>query len=630
MSNNEKIKVLISIPSLLHKSIYLPYIWGRLKTYVECDYDKHVNVEWLDPLYFHEIPDDIPECDVLGLSCYVWNWEKNLEIARISKQLNPNCFVIAGGPQVPYNQKNFFELYPEIDAVCYSEGEHIFAEVLYNLSNNISVDIDGMLLKTNPNKTRKLVPKMELGELTSAWLHCKDDFLRFEQEIRNQKKRVNVLLETNRGCPYKCAFCDWGSATNSKIKKFNFETIMQEIDFMCQLNPELVFVADANFGILELDLEFIKRFVRNINNYNMSRMQVNICPAKNKKHISNESLRLLYENKLAINSVVSFQHTDDEVLSIMDRDNIKVINSVEEVKEYNRIGIPSAGVLIIGNPGDTLSKLKGAFDDLLCMGFHDEIRLHDYMLLPNAPAAAPEYVEKWKIGYIEKMYLESPDRTPFKTRFIAECFSFTKNDYIEMQLYSSFIQSMHNLSLFKFVAMLAYHSYNVSYTEFYDQILQIPIIKTILDEVRSDLNEYVLGDKQHKFITYHNKMLNYENYIFLRCIENLNEVYQFDTYGKDIMELQRNIVVNGQPKKDFVLDYDFKRYFHNIQQLEINERGMFMPEKIKTNYKFKHFSVGPYEDIDTTNFKIKDITNKVLGRLTNYRHRITYYNNVLQ
>ncbi len=31
---------------------------------------------------------------------------------------------------------------------------------------------------------------------------------------------VFVTIETNRGCPYGCTFCDWGSATASRIRQF--------------------------------------------------------------------------------------------------------------------------------------------------------------------------------------------------------------------------------------------------------------------------------------------------------------------------------------------------------------------------------------------------------------------------
>ena len=32
-------------------------------------------------------------------------------------------------------------------------------------------------------------------------------------------------LETNRGCPYGCTFCDWGSATLSRIRKFDLDRV---------------------------------------------------------------------------------------------------------------------------------------------------------------------------------------------------------------------------------------------------------------------------------------------------------------------------------------------------------------------------------------------------------------------
>ena len=88
-------KVLISNPSISY-SVY-PYLWARFKTFIDCDYDKDINVEWLEPLYEHfpTLPDD--DFDILVISCYVWNYEKQIELAREAKKKNPNVFVFAGG-----------------------------------------------------------------------------------------------------------------------------------------------------------------------------------------------------------------------------------------------------------------------------------------------------------------------------------------------------------------------------------------------------------------------------------------------------------------------------------------------------------------------------------------------------
>src|SRR4029453_162177 len=36
--------------------------------------------------------------------------------------------------------------------------------------------------------------------------------------------------ETNRGCPYSCSFCDWGSSTMSKLRRFGMERVAPEIN----------------------------------------------------------------------------------------------------------------------------------------------------------------------------------------------------------------------------------------------------------------------------------------------------------------------------------------------------------------------------------------------------------------
>ena len=33
------------------------------------------------------------------------------------------------------------------------------------------------------------------------------------------------MLESNRGCPYGCTFCDWGSATLSKVRNFDLDRV---------------------------------------------------------------------------------------------------------------------------------------------------------------------------------------------------------------------------------------------------------------------------------------------------------------------------------------------------------------------------------------------------------------------
>ena len=64
-----------------------------------------------------------------------------------------------------------------------------------------------------------------------------------------------MIWETNRGCPFSCSFCDWGSATNSKVFRFEVARLGAGSDLMAERTLGFVLDADANFGALKRDLE---------------------------------------------------------------------------------------------------------------------------------------------------------------------------------------------------------------------------------------------------------------------------------------------------------------------------------------------------------------------------------------
>lgn len=622
-------KVLISNPCLHPYSIYPPYLWARFKTYIDCDYDKDISVDWLEPIYEHHAKLPEEDFDILVLSCYVWNYEKNIELARKAKEKNPNLFVIAGGPQVPFNDVNVWKEYDSVDAICYSEGEKVFADFLYAWQNNESLDVDGVLLKTNPTKPKITVPKLTLTNLTSPYIYCKDEMEVYCKRIKAKGKeyRLNLIWETNRGCPYSCTFCDWGMATNSKVKRFNKDMLFEEVKVMMSWLPDLIFIADANWGAYNDDVELVQALVneRYKNNYITT---VVFCAAKNKKTAVNKSLELLHKADMNGGSNhIGFQHFDPEVLKIIKRDNIKTTKSMEELTETYNSGIDVIGILILGNPGDTVEKWKDSLFQLLYLQFHDDIKVHDFMLLPNAPAAQPEYMEKYKIGYVDKFYNEKPgeNRTLYKTKFITESFSFTRDDWVEMQIWSYFIQACHTLGLFRFISLFAYHAKNIRYEDFYETVFNIPVVKEIIEELRVILKEYVHGDRQDKFITYENEPISNDNFIYIRIAEHLEEVYaslesQLDLgeYTDDIFKFQSNVSYNYMHKRNFELNYNFRDWFSKALKLAPFQKINILPERSTTIYEF-----------DKLPKLSKDEIKRALDRAPNYRHRIALHGELL-
>ena len=119
--------------------------------------------------------------------------------------------------------KNFFEDKPYIDYLIHQEGEISFTGLLQSFVGmkeddtvpGISINKDGKTLMTGPSQRI-----MDLSAVPSPYTMGLFDHL----PEMYPGKIWNAVLETNRGCPFMCTFCDWGGTTFSKVKKFGSRT----------------------------------------------------------------------------------------------------------------------------------------------------------------------------------------------------------------------------------------------------------------------------------------------------------------------------------------------------------------------------------------------------------------------
>src|ERR1700691_1598617 len=88
--------ILISEPNASNTRPFLPYVWAVLKTSAEADDILAERFVWLDPIHRTGralnllAAHDLSELDVLGLSCYTWNFDLQCEIAAIATAANPD------------------------------------------------------------------------------------------------------------------------------------------------------------------------------------------------------------------------------------------------------------------------------------------------------------------------------------------------------------------------------------------------------------------------------------------------------------------------------------------------------------------------------------------------------------
>lgn len=148
--------------------------------------------------------------DALSATCYLWNIERTLHLLKLLKRRLPALKIVIGGPDIAANHP----LLPGVldarrptpaarfpaDALVVGEGETVFPSVLRFFRTERLPDFRGVSWRTQDGTfaegTRKR-PTKPLQDLLPAPDH----------PINRPDAFGMAYLETNRGCPMRCAFC---------------------------------------------------------------------------------------------------------------------------------------------------------------------------------------------------------------------------------------------------------------------------------------------------------------------------------------------------------------------------------------------------------------------------------------
>ena len=118
--------------------------------------------------------------------------------------------------------------------ICNGEGEITFSKFLSELltadpdfSNvkGLTFYNEGNLTTTEPQPRLKSLDEIPSPYTTGVF----DGNYRF------------AVMETNRGCPFRCTYCYWGAATNDKVHKFDENRIRDEIFWLGENQVPILF-----------------------------------------------------------------------------------------------------------------------------------------------------------------------------------------------------------------------------------------------------------------------------------------------------------------------------------------------------------------------------------------------------
>lgn len=409
---------------------------------------------------------------IAAFSNYCWNTEYNKALACAIKNRYPECTIVFGGHNIP-DDFTFLEDYPYIDILVHGEGEDTIKQLFEALATmqplsdvaNISYRSDNhQYVRTQTRCQRNLdFPSPYLD----GWF---DDILDQYPGIT-----FNAILETSRGCPNQCAYCDWG-LLKSRVRLFPLERVKAEIQWMANHKIAFVWGADANFGLYKRDLEIADALVaaKESTGY-PERMRMNYAK-NNAENVFTIVKKFKACNFDRIGATLSFQSMSPVVLKNIGRTNNDLSFYKDLLTKYNKENMRTYSELILGLPGETYESFIAGIGKLFEIGQHFVFEIYDCILLPNATMGQKDYIEKHGIKSVKAeiirphFQVQTSDIPEYNT-IVTETNTMSRKMWVRANTFFYLAKAFHGNGLLRAFAIYLFYEQKVPYEVFYEGII---------------------------------------------------------------------------------------------------------------------------------------------------------------
>ena len=573
--------------TLLGNSVYFPYAVGVLASYA-LSFEDISSSYTLKGIIFKEDSNDdvlssIENPSVIGFSNYFWNYEYNLEKAKLLKSRYPDCTIIFGGHQVS-RDSDFLEKYDFIDILIFGEGEIPFTAVLRSLADGSSLEDVPNISFRDSDKRIVVTPSKVVGadNYPSPYLSgIFDKLLNVTDGLE-----FNAQLETNRGCPYHCSFCDWCDY-DLPIRQFPMERIKKDLTWISEHKISYCMCIDSNFGLFPRDEE-IAEFAVELKKKNGYPDKFGACFAKDKTDRIFTINKMFNDVGMSKGVSLAFQSMSEEVLKNISRKNMNKDKLSEQLELYHKAGIPTYTELILGLPGETLESFSEGICELLERGQHDSINVFRCEVYPNSTLSDKSYMKKFGIKTaVNKLNVNhcAISNAVFSggLEYITETSTMNSDELIKATVFSAIIQSIHCHGLLQCFAIYLHNQKGISYYDFYNSFLNFfekrdGIIGSTVKRISKCIKSTAYGEVDLSYINpeFGDITWPYEEAMLLDYIYKSDEFYteadeflrSFDIeedIAKELMSYQKNLIVTPfNPSSTAVYAYDWSSYFFNI------------------------------------------------------------------
>lgn len=328
--------------------------------------------------------------DFIGCSTYVWSLPTFCTLAETFKRRRSDRVVVFGGPSARpamLSLEPFARAIDWVDALCLGEGEEIIREMvsLPALSRASLATVAGLAV---PDGAR--------------WVHTPErpriadlDALASPQQMGLVRRGVTAHLESFRGCPFTCTFCEWG-VLGSVSPVFGEEYLEREMRAIEANGAQGAFSIDAALNLNPRAFRNLKAAHDKTRVFERMGFHCELYPS----HAMDEHLEFL-KGIPKVECAIGLQSFDPEVLARLERP----FDPARFDRVFERIASVASPTLLIimGLPGDTPQSFRRTFDRARQYGC--DLHVYHCLVLPDAlMTRAPADFDMRFDPYTLKMY----------------------------------------------------------------------------------------------------------------------------------------------------------------------------------------------------------------------------------
>ena len=598
--------------------------------------------------YIDELDRAISESppDILGMSNYVWNHHVSLEMFRMLSKKNPYALKIWGGPNFPMDlrdQKKFLNEFPEVDVYVPLEGESGFSNC-----------VEKVLQADSKEEVREKVLSSSIDDCLFLGLDGKLQYNFNEKRIQNLDEipspyttglmdkffddRLSPMLQTNRGCPFKCTFCVDGADSVNKVNSFSLERVYSDIDYIATHVPKKMHdleTSDLNFGMFPRDIEICQYLAKIQQKYNYPH-NVHVTTGKNNKERIIKAIECLAGS---ISFGMSVQSMNDEVLENVRRSNISVEKMIGLKPAIKNSGLDTSSEVILGLPGETFETHLQTLRTLLGVNV-DNIVVFSCMLLKGSQMDTPEQRKKWdlktkfRILINDFAKLSNGKKVIEIEEIVIGSNTMTFEDYLNLREIDLAIYATNTVSVFKPILKFI-REHEIDMGELFQRIAKQDTDNTPIDKIFKEFRQLTINElwdtpeeleAHYQDENEYQRLLNgeYAFNIVYHCTSQLIAEH-IDEWLDRIIKITKKLLVE-ENKFDDVLEEQFLTITNYCRGLSYNILGK---DRMDTNPEFVfHYDVTKWLN-DTTNLSLNDFktpSSKIMFCLTDEQYQMVQKN----